>query len=92
MARAKALPKSPKLLSNFHFGAEAVQEETGGRLGQGDNFVFFSGRERLSWDQETSPRCWVMAEQLLFQLRVQGRAQALQLCGIFENLQVEITL
>lgn len=55
----------------------------GSKLGQGDIFVSFSGRERLSWEQGTSPRCWVMAEQLLLQLRVQEIAQGLQLRGIF---------
>lgn len=64
----------------------------GSKLEQGDIFVSFSGRERPSWDQGTSPSCWVMAEQLLLQLRVQERAQGLQLRGIFGNLQLERTL
>lgn len=79
MSRAKALPKSSKSLSNFNFGVEVAQKEMGSKLGQGHIFVSFSGRESLSWDQGTSPRCWVMAEQL----RVQERAQGLQLGGIF---------
>lgn len=81
MSRAKALPKSSKSLSNFNFGVEVAQKEMGSKLGQGDIFVSFSGRESLRWDQGTSPRCWVM--QLLLQLRVQERAQGLQLGGIF---------
>lgn len=56
MSRAKALPKSSTSLSNFNFGAEVAQEEMGSKLGQGDIFVSFSGKESLSWDQGTSPR------------------------------------
>lgn len=48
-----------------------------------DIFASFLGRERLSWDQRTSLNCWVVAEQLLLQPRVQERAQSVQLGGIF---------